>query len=207
LNIIKLPKTRSIFKKLVTALASFFLIILVAVLVTPIIPEIEYRFSKPDENSIPSYPISHTTTEGGETIERYITNGNRLQIPKIGVDTKIIEGLSEKIMTVKEGAWRDPNTAVPTIEGNMVIAGHRFQYLPPNTTTFYHLDKLIVGDTIKVYWEGKEYIYKVNQIFEVEPEGTWIKEQEDTGIKEITLYTCTPIYTSEKRLVVKATLV
>jgi sortase A len=171
----------------------------------PLIPELEYRLKPFDENVEPKYPVSYITTEQGDPIKEYVTNGNRLFIPKIGVDTQILEGLSEKILSVKEGAWRDPNTAAPTIEGNMVIAGHRFQYLPPNTTTFYHLDKLTVGDTVRVYWEGKEYVYEVNNIFEVEPDQIWIKEQGSE--KELTLYTCTPVFTSEKRLVVKAKLI
>jgi LPXTG-site transpeptidase (sortase) family protein len=195
----------SMFKTIAKILITGVLIVLVAVVVMPILPELEYRLKPFDENVQPEYPISYTTTEEGEAIEKYITEGNRLFIPKIGVDTQILEGLSEKIISVEEGAWRDPNTAVPTIQGNMVIAGHRFQYLPPNTTTFYHLDKLENGDTIKVYWEGKEYIYEVNNIFEVTPDQIWIKEQGSEN--ELTLYTCTPVFTSEKRLVVKAKLI
>ncbi len=87
-----------------------------------------------------------------------------------------------------------------------MIAGHRFQYLPPNTHTFYNLDKLKIGDKLKVFWNGIEFTYEVFKTFEVFPNEVWIRNPEGNE-KELTLYTCTPIYTSEKRLVVKAKMI
>lgn len=130
--------------------------------------------------------------------------GNRLFIPQINVDAEIIEGEDIDVLRSKEGVWHDPTTGDPELGGNMVLAGHRFQYLPPNTHTFYHLDKLKISELIKVYWQGKEYVYEISKIFEVLPEEVWIKSETPN---ELTLYTCTPLFTSEKRLVVKAKLV
>lgn len=181
-------------------------IITAIILIAPSIPGILFNLNPPDPEKEPDYPVTVVQIEdGGEMKEekKYITDGNRLYIPKIGVDTEILENSVEDILWREEGVWRDPATAKPGGPGNMVIAGHRYQYLPPNTTTLYNLDKVAIGDKLNVYWEGKEIIYQIFEIFEVNPSDIWIKSQ-DTQESIITIYTCTPIYTSEKRLVVKA---
>lgn len=193
----KLNKLRLV--KIILALIS---LILIFFLTLPLVPELQYRLKTKSNNVNPNYPVSYSQ----EDSRKYVTDGNRLFISKIDVDSKILEGESEDVMNVEEGVWRDPLSTNPTSLGNMVIAGHRFQYLPPNTTTFYNLDKLENGDIIKVYWEGIEYIYVVSNIFEVDADEVWIKDQPKDSKQEITIYTCTPIYTSEKRLVVKAEL-
>lgn len=189
-------------RKVRFGIATFIIVIIIIALLTPQIPEITYRINPPDPEKKPEYPVSYVENEP----PKYITDGNRLFIPKIAVDTKILEGDSEDIMGREEGTWRDPSSSTPETLGNMVLAGHRFQYLPPNTTTFYNLDKLEIGDKVNVYWEGKEYIYEIQEKFEVYPNEVWIKNHTGDS-SEITLYTCTPIYTSEKRLVVKARII
>lgn len=89
----------------------------------------------------------------------------------------------------------------------MVIAGHRFQYLPPNTNTFYNLEDLKLDDKIIVFWKGKNYVYQVYSTFEVTPEETGIRDNNPDIPHEITLYTCTPLYTSQNRFIVKAKLI
>lgn len=175
----------------------------------PILPEIQYRMFPPNYDPKPNYPVtqllSNTNKEAAE--EFYVTDGNRLYIPKIGVDSKILEGSTLDVLSEQEGVWREPNTAKPndSIPGNMVIAGHRFQYLPPNRTTFYNLNKLKTNDNIQVYWDGKVHHYEIYKIFEVEPDQVEVRSLEtDSEGSEITLYTCTPIFSSKKRLVVKA---
>jgi LPXTG-site transpeptidase (sortase) family protein len=64
------------------------------------------------------------------------------------------------------------------------------------------LDKLNIDDLIIVYYEGVEYDYKVSEVFIVEPEDLHVEE--DLGYHVLTLYTCTPLWTSSKRLVVRA---
>lgn len=190
----------------ISAFLSFLILIIVGVLfIMPLLPAILYPIDKKSESEFP-FPISYTTKtlEDGTTIEEktFITNGNRLYIPQINIDSEILEGPNLEILDQKEGVWREPDTKDPESSGNMSIAGHRFQYLPPNTHTFYNLDKLNLGENINVYWQGKEYIYKITQIFEVKPNETWIKNS-DLSKNEITLYTCSPLFTSTHRLVVK----
>lgn len=200
-------KMEWVFEKAVTAFLLLCPIIGALILFMPFYPEINYQLTS-REPIEPAYnivyaadklPDNDTTT----AITTYETDGNRVVIPKIGVDTKILEWRNEDIMLWEEGAWRDPETAIPGKTGNMVVGGHRFQYLPPNTTTFYNLDKLRTGDHIEIYWEGLKYTYEVYNSFEVMPDGIWIKSQ-DTDQQELTLYTCTPVFSSARRLVIKA---
>lgn len=122
---------------------------------------------------------------------------NQLIIPKIYVNAIIWEGETEE--TLNSGIWRRPQSKTPDELGNMVLTGHRFQYTyGPNT--FYHLDKLSVGDSFFIFWEGAEYNYRITEIKEVEPSEIYIES--DTQDNRVTLYTCTPLYSAEKRLVV-----
>lgn len=127
---------------------------------------------------------------------------NRLIIPKIRVNGYINEGESSD--TLDRGLWRRPETSKPDLGSNTVITAHRFLYKRgPNT--FYHLNKLSKGDDIIIFWEGKEYLYKIDVIDEIEPD--YVEVEKSTKEDILTLYTCTPLYTSDKRLVVVAKLV
>lgn len=185
----------------------FILVLIIAsctvLLILPIVPALK-PVQQIDE---PNYPVSYVKALDSNDEEKvYLTDGNRLFIPKIGVETKILEGNSLDVLLKEEGVWREPDTLKPGTFGNMTLAGHRFQYIPPNTATLYNLDKLQIDDEVRIYWEGKELKYKINRVFEVNPDEVWIKDQ-PTDAEEITIYTCTPIYTSEKRLVIKAKLI
>jgi|694.fasta_scaffold50100_7 LPXTG-site transpeptidase (sortase) family protein len=141
-----------------------------------------------------------------------LATSNRLVIPKIAVDTPIVEGSDLDILLREEGAWREPDSASPSQDGNMVIAGHRFQYLPPNTTTFYNLNKLKTGDKILVYWkEGdvfKDYVYEIYETLTVNPQDTFVRNFNPNNTKEITLYTCGPeVGDNTKRIVVKGKII
>lgn len=132
---------------------------------------------------------------------------NRLIIPVIGIDTEILEGNDLTVLEKEEGVWRFPLGKNPTQLGNMTLAGHRFQYLPPNTSTFYNLDKLKENDSVIVLWNGHYYAYQIFKIFEVYPTEIHIENDDANHPREITLYTCTPLGSAAKRLVVKAELI
>jgi LPXTG-site transpeptidase (sortase) family protein len=101
---------------------------------------------------------------------------------------------------LKYGIWYLPWSNV----NSPVLTAHRFTYLPPYTMPFYHLDKVEVGDSIKYVNGGVEYEYVVENIMVVESSEVGVEEG-DPG--KITLYTCTPLWTSSKRLVIVGKLV
>jgi LPXTG-site transpeptidase (sortase) family protein len=124
---------------------------------------------------------------------------NRLVIPQIYLDAGINESQSAEALNL--GVWRRPNTSTPDKGGNTVFAAHRFLYSSgPNT--FYHLDKMALGDRFMIFWEGVEYDYEVTEIKEVP--ATAVEIEAETSDDRITLFTCTPLWTAKRRLVVVA---
>lgn len=132
--------------------------------------------------------------------ETKVSTENTLIIPRIFLEEQINEGQSEN--TLENGAWRIPFTSTPDAGSNTVIAGHRFYYT--KSAVFYHLDKLVQGDSIIVDWVGKRYTYIVTSTQIVTPDR--ISIQDPTPVPTLTLYTCTPMWSSQYRLVITAEL-
>lgn len=149
---------------------------------------------------IHSYPYPNRFHPEIETEASAAPAENRLVIPIIGIDVEIVEGEDESALS--RGAWREPGTGVPGEDENTVISGHRFLFRPPNNKTFYLLDKLAIGDEIIIYWEGSEYDYLVTGNYEIEPEEVSILEKGEE--QKLTLYTCAPLFSEDKRLVIEA---
>lgn len=121
---------------------------------------------------------------------------NRLVLPSIALDKEIVVG--EDPSLVHQGAWHRPRSSTPNKGGNTVIVGHRFTYSSP--AIFYHLDKIELGETFAIWWEGREYVYRVTQTKVVDASAIEIEANTEKPI--VTLYTCTPIWTAKDRLVI-----
>lgn len=149
---------------------------------------------------------SEKKTEGQKINPASQTGGgvNRLIIPKIGVNAPIIESADENY-GLDRGVWRLPKSSTPEEQGNMIITGHRFKYLPPSNLTFYLFHKLEKGDIASVIWEGKIYYYRIKEIKIVNADDVSILKQSDKPI--LTMYTCDPIYSTKNRLTVIGELI
>ena len=118
--------------------------------------------------------------------------GDRVYIPKIGVDVSINTGGAEAL---NDGAWhRYPERGDPIKGGNFILSAHRFAIgLTPGETKkrspFYHVDKLKKGDQILVDFQGKRYGYEIISHNEVKPNQIEIEAPSDEA--KLTLYTCT----------------
>jgi LPXTG-site transpeptidase (sortase) family protein len=181
----------------------FVVLLSIVIIIYPFVPQLwylvkfevfYYDWVVQERITVSSIEDSDVDNGGIEEID------NRLIIPVIGVDVGIVEGSDDS--SLNKGAWHRPGTGDPENGGNMVITGHRFQYLPPNNITFYHLDKVVEEDEIIVYWNEIEYDYVVVETFIVEPGDVEIEE--DSAYHMLTLYTCTPLWTANKRLIVRA---
>ncbi|MGH7158146.1 MAG: sortase [Candidatus Saccharimonadales bacterium] len=126
--------------------------------------------------------------------------GDRLFIPRLAMQEAIYGG---GIGALSSGVWRVPHTSTPDKGGNTVLVGHRFTYKDP-TGVFYHLDKVERGDRVTVHWQGKVYQYQVADI-RVVP-ATELSVEAGTPEPQLTLYTCTPVWSVENRLVIVAKL-
>ncbi len=160
------------------------------ILIYPFYPMIEYQLGWLDTGSLADSKLPEA-----DDID---PNENILIIQKIGVKVPIVEGENESALN--RGAWHIPGTAYPDNGGNTVISAHRFQFLPPNNKTFYLLDKLDLNDKIVIFWRGVKREYNVSKIFEVDNDDLSVHENTDN--EQITLYTCTPLFSTARRLVI-----
>ncbi len=121
-----------------------------------------------------------------------------LKVESADVEGWVVDG--DDANALERGFWYYPLSSAPGNRGNTVIIGHRFLHLPPRRDTFFNLDKVKIGDKIIIEQKGAEYTYTVINTKVVDKNNTSILSK--TSDYRITLITCTPLWTSEKRLVI-----
>lgn len=121
-----------------------------------------------------------------------------LEIPKIGVDEAVVEGVN--VGDLRKGPGHYPGTVLPGQRGNAAIAGHRTTYGAP----FFRLDELKTGDTIAVTTLEGRFVYRVDEKLIVTP--ATVQVLDPTENARLTLTTCNPRYSARQRLVVVASL-
>lgn len=185
-------------KKFNTFLSFVVIILGLYIVISPFLPQIEYWLRDTDPQIVAPYGGALAVSEGN-TASNPPPVENRIVIPSISLNEPILESSNIGVIT-DGGTWRRPNTATPIENSNTVIVGHR--YFGNNISTFYHLDKVKVGQLLAVYWEGAEILYEVTETKVVDPSAVDIESP--TTEKQLTLYTCTPIWTAKNRLVIIA---
>ena len=123
----------------------------------------------------------------------------RLEIPKLGVAQRLMEGVTLRNIDLGPSHW--PGTALPGAAGNMVVAGHRVTHSRP----FRNLDRLGTGYQIVVTAKGRRATYQVASSFVVTPDRTDIANP--TGSPTLTLFACHPPGSARQRYVIRADLV
>ena len=124
----------------------------------------------------------------------------RIQIPKLGVDTIVVEGTT--LSALQAGAGHYEDTALPCEEGNAGIAGHRTTYGKP----FAEIDDLSKGDRITLETPVGRCTYEVATApFITTPTDFDVLDQRKDS--ELTLTTCHPPGSAAQRLIVRAELV
>ena len=106
------------------------------------------------------------------------------------------------------GVVHEPETSLPwsnTPQRNVYLAAHRYGYYGTSSRlVFFRLNDLEKGDTIVLEdRSGRTYTYQVSEVFVVDPTDTSVMGQV-LGRDMLSLQTCTPIPTFEKRLIVRA---
>jgi sortase A len=122
-----------------------------------------------------------------------------IEIPKIGLNHPIFEGVWLSVVDHGPGHW--PGTAMPGGIGNATFAGHRVTHSRP----FYDMDKLAVGDRVTFHMANGDFTYVITETLIVNPDALWIADQ--TPKKTMTLFACHPKHSAEQRIVVKGELV
>jgi sortase A len=122
----------------------------------------------------------------------------KLLIPKLGLDTIVVEGTTAKAL--QSGPGHLVHSARFGSAGNTVIAGHR-------DTFFRNLNLLAPGDSIIADDGSQRYRYTVTSAKVVSPEDTSVLAASEEA--RLTLITCYPMHyigPAPKRLVVVAAL-
>lgn len=122
----------------------------------------------------------------------------KIEIPAIGLQKTIVEGV--EVEDLKQAPGHYPTTVLPGQPGNAGIAGHRTTYGAP----FNRIDELQVGDEICVTTLQGKFVYTVFDKRVVSPDDTEVLAP--TTDNRLTLTTCHPKYSAEKRFIVFAHL-
>jgi sortase A len=130
-----------------------------------------------------------------------------LTIEAIGIhDAPVFDSKSQ--WALANGVAHNPQTSLPwspTAQRNVYLAGHRMGYRGTwSRMIFYNLHKLKKGDEIVLNDRaGRSYRYRVSEVLKADPTDVWVMGQV-RGRDMVTLQTCTPIPTFQKRLILRA---
>jgi LPXTG-site transpeptidase (sortase) family protein len=171
------------------------------IVVLPLIPGMLFWLEKRDHTRQSQLEKSIHTPLSNDKNDTKPSREHRLTIPSMLLDEVVHDGPDAR--TLRKGLWRRPAASTPDKESNTVVVGHRLTYTDPKGT-LYNLDKVRVGDSIGLTWNGKKYLYKVTQTKVVKASTTEIEAPTDKP--RLTIYTCTPLWLPKDRLVVIAEL-
>jgi sortase A len=121
-----------------------------------------------------------------------------LRVPRIRLEVPVLEGTDE--LTLNRGAGHIADTAMPGMDGNAGIAGHRDGY-------FRGLKDVIAGDLIELETLRGTQVYRIERTWIVSPEDVSVLDP--TPARSITLVTCYPFYfvgSAPKRFIIRAVL-
>ena len=136
-----------------------------------------------------------------------------LVIRKIGANAAVIANVDpfnsrEYQTALSRGIAHAKGTALPDQPGNVFLFSHisaDFLTATRYNSVFYLLDKLIPGDQVELYYQGKKYIYDLTKKVIASPEEISYLTG-DSNKQTLTLMTCWPTGTSLKRLIWQAEL-
>ena len=161
-----------------------------------------------------SQPTSASTTPAMPDIPANLITSKEfgLIIPSIDLAVPVIadvDGTNEKtyLKALEDGVAQFKGTAKPDQKSNVFIFGHSSYYKWRRgnyKTIFARLPELKNGDNIFLWYKERLYYYQISETKVVEPSDvTWLQSTKESYI---TLSTCYPIDTTDKRLIIRAEL-
>lgn len=154
--------------------------------------------SLPETEETPMYPTDQLFLT--KTRQNYVDGDLVLRIPRLDLETPVMNGTDEE--SLKNGVGLYEYAQLPGENNcNVSIAGHRDIY----GCEFYSIDQITDGDLLYLINQDTVYTYQYKQ--------TEIVEADDWGpiyCKDyscLTLTSCHPIGTSQKRIIVTAELI
>lgn len=132
-----------------------------------------------------------------------------ISIPKIGVTAQVVpnvDGSSKEAynLALKNGVAHFMGTGLPSAGSNIFIFGHSSSIYGTGKydKIFAKLNNLTNGDVITLNFNNKAYGYKVVKKKIISAADTSVTAPTDT--EQLTLMTCWPVGTNQKRLIVIA---
>ena len=178
---------------------------------------VEYAGNGDRDASSPSGPADERAAERGEA-----TGGKanrempappskklKLTIPRLGLENVKVGDSPDQSYLDREGIMHLSDTGFPHQKNsNTYIAAHAIGYAYSRVTyAFRDLEDMKKGDRVIVRdASGRTYKYRVYERMIVDPDDVWVTKPVE-GKKIISLQTCWPEPSFEKRLVVRAKLV
>ena len=176
-------------------------------------PEVKNSEVRPEP---PTEPEAQWPTPTPEQVEQ-ATRPRHYELPDGAIMGLTVNALglhnvpvfnSNSDWALESGVSHEPDTSMPwsrSEQRNVYLQGHRLGW--PGTGShlvFYHLNRLKRGDLVTLKdRDGERYAYRVTETFVVEPNDSWVMGRvRDRDM--VTLQTCTPIPSFEKRLIVRA---
>lgn len=127
------------------------------------------------------------------------------EVTVLNPEVRTVEGLDAALL---KGVVRHPDSADFERTGTIILFGHS-SYLPnvinKNFQAFNGIQKLVWGDVVRLRSTEREYVYRVDRVYETPATGAEVKVE--TGTPKLTLVTCDSFGSKDDRFVVEATLV
>jgi len=133
------------------------------------------------------------------------------QAPIITVEGDIEEKMKEWEFKeeLRQGVTHYPTTPDPSQSGTMMIVGHTSNYFRVKSaynTIFSKIPQLKVWNSIKVYWDGKEYEYVVKEQRVISPKDVPSEYAKlyDPNDRKLILMWCYPVGSNASRVLIIA---
>ncbi|HEY3834917.1 MAG TPA: class D sortase [Bryobacteraceae bacterium] len=149
------------------------------------------QLPSPPEEKSPKWVPYYDPYKPGETVAK-------LRLPHLNTPLFVVEGTDQQ--ELKKGPGHMPGTALPGVNGNCVIAGHR-------DTHFRALEGIQKGDEVEIETKYGRFRYQVESMNVVLP--TDVSSLYPTKDAELHLITCYPfkfVGHAPKRMVIEARL-
>lgn len=162
--------------------------------------ELNYLLRKGAASSAPPQSITPVSEEFG------------IVIPKIGANAKVIADVNpfdsnEYQRALTQGVAHADGSAKPGSSGNVFLFSHssvNFYEAARYNSVFYLINKLTEHDPIDLYYNGVQFRYTVTKKQLVSPTSTKFMLPKSGGVETLTLMTCWPPGTTQKRLLIIA---
>lgn len=174
-----------------------------------IVYEVSFNYfeKKIEDEYIESYMKNYSNE--GNSVNIVNSKGNKnnfkskyvaiLDIPKINLKKGLVMATKD-FKSINHAVSIDKNSKFPSEAGNFILYAHAGN---SKISYFKNLDKLEVGNEVRVYYLDKTYSYKVNKKYEIDKTG-FLTLNETTSDHNLILVTC--VHNTNKQLIIICTL-